>query len=234
MKTKIIFEDESILVIHKPAGLATQSAKIGEMDVVSELKTYLAKNGKNAYVGVVHRLDQPVEGLLIFAKTKEAAAKLSSQLGQHILNKLYTALVWVQGDDSAEKGDSAHLENWLLKEGSVGKIVPSRETHAEAKKAILDYRIIEKKDRIALAEITLETGRFHQIRLQMSGAGMSLLSDRKYGTTEAVQAGMELGLRNVALCATGISFKHPKTGKAMEYRITPSFLDKFTGSAGKE
>ena len=93
MRTKVIYEDKDIMVIHKPAGLATQTGQIGSMDVVSELKNYLAAKGEDSYVGVIHRLDQPVEGLLVFAKNKRAAAHLSGQLAKDNLNKEYDAVV---------------------------------------------------------------------------------------------------------------------------------------------
>ena len=105
MRCEILYEDETIIVIRKPAGLATQSAKVGEADVVSELKKYLAENGaKNPYIGVVHRLDQPVEGLLVFAKTKDAAAGLTKQLSAGTLNKHYYALVCGKPGLSAADG----------------------------------------------------------------------------------------------------------------------------------
>ena len=99
MRTKIIYEDNDIIIVHKPAGMATQTSRIGQQDVVSELKNYLARNdgsavvagsptsGQAPYLGIVHRLDQPVEGLLVFAKSKEAAAKLTKQLSKGTLNK---------------------------------------------------------------------------------------------------------------------------------------------------
>ena len=115
MRTEILYEDETILVIKKPAGLATQTSKIGEPDVVSELKKYLAESGKkNPYIGVVHRLDQPVEGLLVFAKTQEAARDLTKQLESGALRKSYAALVPKIGAGEMAQGS---LEDYLLKDG---------------------------------------------------------------------------------------------------------------------
>ena len=105
MKTKILYEDATVLVIHKPAGIAVQSARVGQMDCESELKNYLARKGVNPYIGLVHRLDQPVEGVLVVAGTKEAAAKLNKQLATGSLNKKYLAVVHLEGEDIAESGD---------------------------------------------------------------------------------------------------------------------------------
>ena len=114
MKSIIIYEDKEILVIHKPAGIATQTAKLGQADVVSELKNYLKQKGENTYLAVVHRLDQPVEGLLVFAKTQNAAKKLSADLQNGRLKKYYHALVPLQPALDRKKG---HLTDYLCKDG---------------------------------------------------------------------------------------------------------------------
>lgn len=104
LKTNIIFEDKEMIVIHKPAGIATQTNKLGQADVVSELKNYLHRSGQGSYVGVIHRLDQPVEGLLVFAKTPQAAKNLSAQLQNGTLKKSYSALVPVISADLPQEG----------------------------------------------------------------------------------------------------------------------------------
>ena len=212
MRCEILYEDETIIVIRKPAGLATQSAKVGEADVVSELKKYLAENGaKNPYIGVVHRLDQPVEGLLVFAKTKDAAAGLTKQLSAGTLNKHYYALVC--GKPSADEGE---LVDYLIKEQSVARVVSPE--HKDAKKAVLQYKEVKRMpEGLALLDIHIDTGRFHQIRVQMANAGWPLYGDTKYNpqvqeTSEYVQT---------ALCAYKLSFVHPKTKKVMEFMIEP-------------
>ncbi len=145
MKTEILYEDNSILVIRKPAGLAVQSAGIGQPDVVSELKSHLAKLpdagsrglGKGEpYLGIVHRLDQPVEGLLVFAKDKKAAAALSKQLAEGALNKHYYAVLC--GYPDCPEGD---LVDYLRKEGNVAVAVTGREQgFADAKIAVLHLK----------------------------------------------------------------------------------------------
>jgi len=216
MRCEILYEDETIIVIRKPAGLATQSAKVGEPDAVSELKKYLAENGqKNPYIGVVHRLDQPVEGLLVFAKTKDAAAGLTKQLSIGTLNKKYYALVC--GKPEAEEGE---LVDYLVKEQSLAKIVP--EGTPDAKKAVLQYKVLKRMpEGLALLDIHIDTGRFHQIRVQMSNAGMPLLGDMKYGSDASVAFSREVGVRFVALYAYHLEFKHPITKKVMSYELQP-------------
>ena len=169
MRTKIIYEDAHIIIVHKPAGLATQTSHIGQQDVVSELKNYL----KSPYLGVIHRLDQPVEGLLVFAKTKEAAAKLTKQLSAGTLNKQYYAAVCGK---PAEK--SGELVDYLSKEGNLAKI--SNVQAQEAKKAVLQYQTLsvtqsEDNQDISLLDVHIDTGRFHQIRAQLANAGWPIL-----------------------------------------------------------
>ena len=216
MRCEILYEDETIIVIRKPAGLATQSAKVGEPDAVSELKKYLAENGqKNPYIGVVHRLDQPVEGLLVFAKTKDAAAGLTKQLSAGTLNKNYYALVCGKPD-----GDSGELVDYLVKEQSMAKVVP--DGTPEAKKAVLQYKVLKRMpEGLALLDIHIDSGRFHQIRVQMSHAGMPLLGDRKYGSEASVAFSNDVGVKFVALYAYRLEFKHPITKKAMNYELQP-------------
>ncbi len=223
MRTKIIYEDAHVIVAYKPAGLATQTAKIGQADMVSELKNYLsaAQKGKASYLGVIHRLDQPVEGLLVFAKSKQAAAGLTKQLTQGILNKQYYAVTC--GNPTAQE---AKLVDYLYKDATgKAQIVTGRQEQCpEAKKAVLQYRILKKmstEGSIFLADIHIETGRFHQIRAQMAHAGMPLLGDSKYGTEDSLAYSREQGIRNVALCAYSIEFAHPATGKKLSFQVEP-------------
>ena len=225
MKTKILYEDQALLVIHKPAGIAVQSARVGQMDVESELRNYLsaearktAKGGSsNPYIGLVHRLDQPVEGLLVVAKTKDATAKLNKQLTSGSLNKKYLAVVSVESDQAEDAGT---FMDYMIKDGQVARIVSSNV--AEAKEARLHYKLLKKADNIALADIEIETGRFHQIRCQMAHHGMPLLGDAKYGSSQSAALSQNLGIRNVALCANRIDFKHPVTDKVMGFEVEPA------------
>ena len=213
MKPRIIYQDNAVVVAYKPAGLATQTAKVGQPDMVSELKKLL----KVRYLGVVHRLDQPVEGLLVFALTQEAAAKLTKQLAGGTLNKQYYAAV---SGKLSPKEDT--LVDYLIKtKENLAQVVTGKESsYPDAKKAVLHYKIVEETlvptaIQIGLADINIETGRFHQIRCQMANAGMPLLGDQKYGKNTIPQ------IRNVALCAYKLVFQHPVTGKRMSLEISP-------------
>ena len=227
MQTKILFEDKDLFVIHKPAGIAVQSGRIGQMDLESELKNYLAKKGEKPFIGLVHRLDQPVEGLLVVAKNPKTAAELNKQLSNGTLNKTYLAVVVAEGEgdlaqSELKEADSGSFTDYLLKDGQVAKIV-SPETK-EAKVAKLQYYIIKKKDDLALVKVEIETGRFHQIRCQMAHHDMPLLGDTKYGTDTSINISRNYGVRTVALCANEITFVHPITQKEMHYSVEPMNL----------
>lgn len=251
MKTEIIYEDGELLVIWKPAGLAAQTARAGQADVVSELKNYLAKRapGKGApYLGIIHRLDQPVEGLLVFAKNRTSAAALTAQLGgghSGLMNKQYYAVIC--GKPAAEEG---HLVDYMRRGADgraeiAGREFPHREetiheqtgvcrgagrkavsADGEWKRAVLNYRILQSAtvfsgDVLSLADICIGTGRFHQIRAQMANAGMALLGDAKYGDERAEAAAKRLDVRTAALCAYRLDFVHPVTGKRLRFERMP-------------
>ena len=221
MRTKGIYEDKDIMVIHKPAGLATQTGQIGSMDVVSELKNYLAAKGEDSYVGVIHRLDQPVEGLLVFAKNKRAAAHLSGQLAKDNLNKEYDAVVCGVTECREET-----LTDYLRKgNDSRAQVVTGEEARfPDARRAVLHYCVKEEAPPFpgtTLIHVTLQTGRFHQIRAQMAHAGYPLLGDVKYGNEMSAELSRQYGIRQVALCASAMSLQHPVTGKKLHFEIKP-------------
>ncbi len=216
MQTQIVYEDEAVLVIRKPAGLATESAGIGQKDVVSELKNYVAKKnpGKMPYLGIVHRLDQPVEGLLVFAKTKKAAENLTVQLGKGTLKKEYLAVVCGKVPEN-----TGRLVDYLAKEK--GMAVVRDTADAQAKKAVLTYMKKAETGSLTLLAVQIETGRFHQIRAQLSHVGFPILGDEKYGSEESKELSREKKIRFTALCAVSLSFRHPVTGKTMAFTQAP-------------
>lgn len=224
MQTQIVYEDEAVLVIRKPAGLATESAGIGQKDVVSELKNYVAKKnpGKMPYLGVVHRLDQPVEGLLVFAKTKKAAENLTAQLGKSTLKKEYLAVVCGKVPEN-----TGRLVDYLAKEKGMAVVKNAADAQIkqaadpQAKKAVLTYTKKAETGRLTLLAVQIETGRFHQIRAQLSHAGFPILGDEKYGSEESKELSREKKIRFTALCAASLSFRHPVTGKAMVFTQVP-------------
>lgn len=220
MKAIIKYEDDAILVIHKPAGIATETARLGQADVVSELKNYLKEKGKGTYLGMIHRLDQPVEGLLVFAKTPEAAKALTKQLENGTLKKSYVALVLKKEGNAERQGE---LEDYLLKDArtNLSKVVTAG--IQGAKKAKLSWKLLQdiEKEEVAysLIEVEIFTGRHHQIRVQMSHAGMPLLGDSKYGTEASRKLTEKLGIRHTALLANRLSVSHPVTKEKMQFEI---------------
>ena len=206
----IQYEDKELLVVYKPAGLATQSARVTSPDLVSSVTSHL----KGAPVYVVHRLDQPVEGLLVLAKTKQAAAGLSKQLQAGTLNKQYYALVYRGTEELPKEGI---LADYLWKNPQTQKAEIVAQASGKGKQAKLHYRVMTGKDDIALLDVRIETGRFHQIRAQLAHAGFPILGDQKYGTQTSMERSEELGIKNVSLFAYALTFTHPKTGKQMEF-----------------
>ena len=233
----ILYEDREILVCHKPAGIAVQNARVGSMDMESLLKNYIAQKvpGKMPYLGIIHRLDQPVEGVLVFALNGKAAAELNRQMTSGGIEKIYLAVT--AGHITQEK---AVLEDWLKKDNRTNSSAVVPAGTAGAKKAVLSYEMIEQKETgnktggeavregqeaepteiRSLLRIHLDTGRHHQIRVQMAHAGMALVGDKKYNYDKE-----ENGQEPLALCSAKLGFRHPVTKKKMEFQVVP------TGSA---
>lgn len=215
MNLDIIYEDKDIIVCHKPSGIATQTKGIGSKDMVSILKNHIAKESgikKEPYLAVIHRLDQPVEGLLVFAKTPSAAKDLNRQLTTSGFGKYYKAVL--TGTLDKKEGT---LENYLVKDArsNTSKIC-SKDTPG-AKHAKLTYKItdtfkMDDGNTYSSAEIILDTGRHHQIRVQMNGAGTPLAGDRKYGGKCTAYAKLQLK-------ACRLTFIHPSTKKKMNFEI---------------
>lgn len=213
MNLRILHEDEHVIVCYKPAGLATQTAKMGAQDMESLLKNYLYKKEKKMpYVAVIHRLDQPVEGVLVFAKTPFAAKELNKGMQGAGFGKYYKAVVC--GIPNEKK---AVLEDYLVKDGKTNTSRVGKKDEAEAKKAVLAYEVIQQTDDKALLKIKLETGRHHQIRVQMANMGCPIWGDTKYNSAENV----DKSWKNIALCAYHLEFVHPKTKKKMVFEIEP-------------
>lgn len=210
MNLSILYEDEDILVCHKPAGVAVQTKRLGQVDMESLLKNYRVEKGETPYVGVVHRLDQPVEGIMVFAKTKEAAAALSRQIAAKLADKYY--YVMVDGVPERKKGT---LEDYLVRDGRTNTSAVVTRGTPEAKRAELSYEVEEQKGGRAILRIRLETGRHHQIRVQLAHAGMPIVGDRKYNFKENITPS-EGGLR---LCSYRIGFRHPKSHKNLVFEI---------------
>ena len=209
---EIIYEDSMILVCRKPAGIPTQTPKTGVKDMVSILKGYRCQKGEPPYIGVIHRLDQPVEGVMVFGKTKEAAANLSRQVAGRGMDKEYLAVV--RGSFSEKCGE---MTDYLVRDGKNNVSHVAKAKDPGAKKAVLSYQVLaqEADGSCSLVKIRLHTGRHHQIRVQMSHRGHPLLGDRKYDPQ------WEGSGAHTALCSFRIGFDHPGTGKHTVFTILP-------------
>lgn len=207
---QIIYEDNGVVVCHKLPGIAVQSPRAGKQDMVSLLRNYFARKKENTEIFLVHRLDQPVEGVMVFARTKEAAANLSSQVQKRQMDKQYLAVV----EGRFEK-KSGTLENFLIRDGKTNTSSVAEKEGKGAKKARLSYEVLEETEKDSLVKVILETGRHHQIRVQMAYAGHPLVGDKKYNPQ------CEAGYQPVGLCSVKTAFVHPLTGKQMEFEVEP-------------
>ena len=233
MKTQILYEDNDIIVCYKPAGIAVQTAGIAQQDMVSELKNYLAggsahnkqAGGKEPYVAVVHRLDQPVSGVLVFAKNKTAAASLSAQVQDGRAEKIYRAMVC----GTFEEAKEGVLEDILYKDvkSNTSRVVqPGSKEAGLGKKAKLAYKVLQELSlegqSYSELEIKLYTGRHHQIRVQFSHAGHPILGDTKYGSEVSKALSAQIG-KGLKLCAYRLTLVHPKTGEKMTFTAPQVF-----------
>lgn len=228
---QILYEDESVIVVEKPVGLESQSNRKFSPDMVSEIKKHIHKQYPNVhepYLGVIHRLDKPVGGIMVYGKRKDASASLSSQLQQHQIVKKYLAVVCGKPVDNR-----GVYVDYLLKDGekNVTQIVDKCITGGKIGE--LSYNLvdaIEDKGKIlSLLEISLKTGRHHQIRVQMAHHGTPLWGDQKYNP-DFVDCKSE----SVALFAYNLEFRHPVTRKKMKFNRYPkqSIFTKFDNEKG--
>ncbi len=228
-KLIILHQDKDIIVCRKPAGVAVQTASVREKDMVSILK-----NQVGGEIFVVHRLDQPVEGVLVFARNKRAAAELSRQAADGSMRKIYRAICEAQRGAKVRVGDSHTLTDYLVKDGEKNLSRTCGKNDPGAKRAELTYRILKSwytGTQYAEVEIELKTGRHHQIRVQMAHAGMPIAGDRKYNPAWSEKAGKDRNQSGkdsgdegtLALCAVSLSFKHPTNKKTMTFEIKPEW-----------
>lgn len=230
----IVYEDDHILAVHKPAGIPSQTASISQADVVSMTEDYLrgsSRSSNRPFVGMINRLDQPVEGIVLMARDPKTAARLAEQLRVGRIDKRYYAGVLMSGgcERIADPEAVITLMDHIYhdKKNNFSSIVPADKP--DAKQAELEYTLTAIHDledgdegvNIALADIHLITGRHHQIRVQMSHAGMPLLGDRKYGTECVQNVSKLLNISEVALCAYRLSFTHPVTNDIINLRVKP-------------
>lgn len=207
----IIYEDNHIIVVNKKVGEIVQGDKTGDKPLVDLLKEYLKEKYNkpgNVFCGVVHRIDRPVSGLLVFAKTSKALTRLNEMLRKGEIHKSYRALV--SGKPNPAEG---RLENYLVSDGRINKTFVSDESNPEAKKSVLEYRLLEEGDRYSLLEINLLTGRKHQIRAQLAAAGHPIKGDLKYGSRRSNPDG------GISLQSARLDFIHPVSKQHLVFDV---------------
>jgi 23S rRNA pseudouridine1911/1915/1917 synthase len=205
---EILFEDNHLLVVNKLAGIATMGTAAGTTSMFTLAKEYLKKKYQkpgNVYLGIVSRLDSLVSGVLIFARTSKAAARLSEQFRDHKAQKTYWAVV--EGIPNPKQGELIH---WLSKDESRQKMVVRSKKSADAQEARLKYQTLREFPEGTLLDVELLTGRKHQIRAQLASTGHPILGDRKYGSEAGFPAG-------IALHARILTIEHPTLKKPMTF-----------------
>ncbi|MBQ3079191.1 MAG: RluA family pseudouridine synthase [Clostridia bacterium] len=206
----VLHEDNHLLVVVKPANLPVQADSSGDMDLLSILKEYVGKKynkpGK-VFMGLVHRLDRPVGGVMVFARTSKAASRLSEQFSSHTVDKRYYAVV--QGQMTGE----TQLSHDLIADEKTGMVRKARPNEPGSKNARLTSRAIASRNNLTLTEVRLETGRKHQIRVQHALSGFPLWGDARYGGGKSGQ--------QIALWAHSLSFSHPTLKTDMHFHFPP-------------
>ena len=201
MSISVLYEDNHLIAVNKNAGDITQGDKTGDTPLPDKVKVWLKEKYNkpgNVFCGVIHRLDRPTSGVVLFAKTSKALTRMNALFRTKEVEKIYWAIVEKK---PTKKEDT--LINFLAKNDKQNKSYVSNESNPKAKKAILHYHCIGESDRYALLEITLETGRHHQIRCQLSNAGMTIKGDVKYGANRSNKDG------SISLHARYLYFTHP-------------------------
>lgn len=201
MKVPILHEDNHLLFVQKPVNIPVQEDRTGDQDLLTflkeDIKIRYQKPG-NVYLGLVHRLDRPVGGVMVFAKTSKAASRLSDAIRRKALDKNYLAVV-----RGTPPKDQDVLADYLVKDHRKNIVHTAKPNNKNAKKAVLEYEVIGKNDNLSLLSIQLHTGRPHQIRVQLSSRGCPLYGDQKYGT-DVNQPGQQ-----IALWSHALTIEHP-------------------------
>ena len=213
---KVLFEDNHIIVVEKPVNIPSQGDKTGDEDMLSIIKTYIKEKYNkpgDVYLGLIHRLDRPTGGVMVFAKTSKSASRLSEQVREKQIEKKYLCIV--DGKLENEKGT---FKDYLLKNErtNTSKVV-SKDTK-NSKEAILDYEVVKynEETNLSLVKIKLHTGRHHQIRLQFASRNHSLYGDQKYGTRGRG--------KQLCLWAYSLSFIHPVKKERMSFEDYPEHI----------
>ena len=212
---QVLFEDNHLLVVSKPPGIPSQEDDSGDPDMLTLLKADLKERYNkpgNVFLGLVHRLDRPVGGAMLFAKTSKAASRLSEAVRSRSFGKTYAAVL-----AGIPASNSGSLRHYLLKDKSSNTVRAYDRPVSGAKEALLDYTVVATGSGCALAAVRLHTGRSHQIRVQMAQLGCPLAGDRKYGAS----GGGSAVVPEIALWSTSISIAHPVTKEPLVIRSQP-------------
>lgn len=213
MEIPILYEDNHLLVVEKPVNVPVQGDDSKDQDLLTllkqDLKVRYEKPG-NVFLGLVHRLDRPVGGAMVFAKTSKSASRLSDIIRRQALDRNYLAIV--RGTPPEKKGLLTH---YLVKDTSQNKVFTASASNKKAKKAVLEYEMIGHVDGLSLLSIRLHTGRSHQIRVQFSASGCPLYGDQKYGQS------VNRPGQQIALWSNGLAFKHPTKEETITVQSKP-------------
>ena len=204
---KIIYEDNHLLVVEKPQNVLVQADNTNDLDLLTSLKKYIKEKYNKpgeVYLGLVHRLDRPVGGVMVFARTSKAASRLSNMIRMHEFEKNYLAIV------EGKVPDEGVFEDYLLKLENENKTIVDK----NGKYSKLSYKLLSYKDGLSLVKIKLDTGRSHQIRVQFSSRGYALWGDQKYNSKAKVG-------EQIALWSYELKFKHPVREELMNFKCDP-------------
>ena len=219
---KIVFEDNHLIIIEKPINIPSQKDESNDMDILTILKENLKiryNKPNNVYLGLIHRLDRPVGGLMVFAKTSKAASRLSEQIRNFNFKKTYLAVIHNKLNEN-----SGTLINYLFKTESTNIVSVVNEGYKGSKEAILNYKTIETKNDLTLVKVELLTGRSHQIRVQFASIGNPLYGDQKYGLNNNGLNNNALNnkrYKQIALWSHEIGFNHPIQKEEIKFKIYP-------------
>ena len=204
---EVVYEDNHIIIVYKESGEIVQGDKTGDRPLSDIVKDYIKEKYQKpgaVFLGVVHRLDRPVSGLVVFARTSKALTRLNNMFRDGEVHKTYWAIVSKTEEGSGEMDDSSHtLEHWLVRNEKQNKSYAYDHEVPNSKKAILKYRVIGHSDRYTLLEVNLLTGRHHQIRCQLAAMGCPIKGDLKYGAKRSNPDG------SISLLSHRVEFIHP-------------------------
>ena len=213
----VLYEDNQIIVVEKEPNIPSQADKTGDIDMLSLVKQYIKEKYNKpgeVYLGLVHRLDRPTGGVMVFARTSKAASRLSEQIRTNSFEKKYLAVI-----NGRMEEPKATLEDYLFKLQKSNTSYVVRPNKKDAKQAILEYneKAYNKEQDLSLMEIKLKTGRHHQIRVQFASRGHSLYGDQKYG----LKQNSKYGKKQLALWAYSLSFNHPTLNSRLSFEENP-------------